>query len=290
MLKNFTNKLENIFSSKKIDENSLSELEEILLISDVGIETVDKIISILRNAKFSGNFDIAEVKSKLSEIIFNIVEPYQTRLPTINTSKPMAILCVGVNGSGKTTTIAKLAHFYKKLGYSGVLGAADTFRAAASDQLSEWAQKLNLKIIISKQNADPASVGFDTIDYTLHNSFNLCLIDTAGRLQNRSDLMEELKKIDKVIKSKDKVIDQKTIMIIDGTTGQSSIQQVREFSKYINIDGLILSKLDGSAIGGTIISIIDQLKVPIMAIGTGENENDLKEFDAKDFIKNILER
>jgi fused signal recognition particle receptor len=124
----------------------------------------------------------------------------------------------------------------------------------------------------------------------LNNSFNLCLIDTAGRLQNRSDLMEELKKIDKVIKSRDKVIDQKTIMIIDGTTGQSSIQQVREFSKYINIDGLILSKLDGSAIGGTIISIIDQLKVPIMAIGTGENEYDLKEFDAKDFIKKILEK
>lgn len=124
----------------------------------------------------------------------------------------------------------------------------------------------------------------------MNNSFNLCLIDTAGRLQNRSDLMEELKKIDKVIKSRDKVIDQKTIMIIDGTTGQSSIQQVREFSKYINIDGLILSKLDGSAIGGTIISIIDQLKVPIMAIGTGENEYDLKEFDAKDFIKKILEK
>ena len=290
MLKNFTNKLENIFSSKKIDENSLSELEEILLISDVGIETVDKIISMLRNAKFSANFDITEVKSKLSEIIFNIVKPYQTRLPTINTQKPTVILCVGVNGSGKTTTIAKLAYFYKKLGYSGILGAADTFRAAASEQLSEWAQKLNLKIITSKQNTDPASVSFETIDYTLNNSFNLCLIDTAGRLQNRSDLMEELKKIDKVIKSRDKVIDQKTIMIIDGTTGQSSIQQVREFSKYINIDGLILSKLDGSAIGGTIISIIDQLKVPIMAIGTGENENDLKEFDAKDFIKKILEK
>ena len=199
MFKNFTNKLENIFSSKKIDENSLSELEEILLISDVGIETVDKIISILRNAKFSGNFDIAEVKSKLSEIIFNIVEPYQTRLPTINSQKPMAILCVGVNGSGKTTTVAKLAHFYKKFGYSGILGAADTFRAAASEQLSEWAQKLNLKIITGKQKADPASVSFETIDYTLNNSFNLCLIDTAGRLQNRSDLMEELKKIDKVI-------------------------------------------------------------------------------------------
>ena len=229
MLKNFTNKLENIFSSKKIDENSLSELEETLLISDVGIETVDKIISMLRNAKFSMNFDIAEVKSKLSEIILNIVEPYQTKLPTINSQKPMAILCVGVNGSGKTTTVAKLAHFYKKFGYSGILGAADTFRAAASEQLSEWAQKLNLKIITSKQNADPASVSFETIDYTLNNSFNLCLIDTAGRLQNRSDLMEELKKIDKVIKSRDKVIDQKTIMIIDGTTGQSSIQQVREF-------------------------------------------------------------
>jgi fused signal recognition particle receptor len=171
LLKNFTNKLENIFSSKKIDENSLSELEEILLISDVGIETVDKIISMLRNAKFSVNFDIAEVKSKLSEIILNIVEPYQTRLPTINSQKPMAILCVGVNGSGKTTTVAKLAHFYKKFGYSGILGAADTFRAAASEQLSEWAQKLNLKIITSKQNADPASVSFETIDYTLNNEF-----------------------------------------------------------------------------------------------------------------------
>ena len=289
MFKNFTNKLENIFSSKKLDEKSLNELEENLLISDVGIETVDKIINKLRTEKLSKDFDVNEVKSKLFSIIFDIVSPYEAKLPLINIERPTAILCVGVNGSGKTTSIAKLAYVYNKLSYRGILGAADTFRAAATEQLAEWAQKLNLKIITGQQNADPASVGFETVDYTLSNDLNFCLIDTAGRLQNRSDLMEQLRKIDKVIKTKDKLIEQKTIMIVDGTTGQSSIQQVREFSKYINIDGLILTKLDGSAAGGTIISIIDQLQVPIMAIGTGESESDLREFDSKDFIKKILE-
>ena len=289
MFKNFTNRLGNIFSSKKIDEDSLLELEELLLISDIGIETTDKIINKLRNEKFSTSFDTIEVKSKLAEIILNIIEPFQEEFPKLSKSKPTIIICIGVNGSGKTTTVAKLAHHYKEMNYSIVLGAADTFRAAATEQLSLWGKEMNLDIISGNQNSDPASIAFKCVESTLNNEFDLSIIDTAGRLQNRTDLMEQLKKIDKVVKTKNNLLNQKTIMIIDGTTGQSSIKQVEEFSKYINIDGLIISKLDGSAIGGTIVSIIDHLKVPVLGLGVGENKSDLEEFNAKKFVNRILD-
>ena len=288
MFKDFTNKIGNIFSSKRIDENSLTELEELLLTADVGIETADKIINKLRNEKFSVNFDINEIKSKLSKIILDIIEPYQGYLANIDNNKPTIILCIGVNGSGKTTTIAKLAHHYNNMNYKIILGAADTFRAAATEQLSEWSKELGLEIITGIHNSDPASIAYKCVENTLNNDFDIGIIDTAGRLQNRSDLMEQLKKIYKVIESKNNYLNQKTIMIIDGTTGQSSIKQVEEFSKYAKIDGLILSKLDGSAVGGTIISIIDHLKVPVLGIGIGENKSDLEEFNAKKFIDRIL--
>jgi fused signal recognition particle receptor len=288
LFKGFTNKIGNIFSSKRIDENSLTELEELLLTADVGIETADKIINKLRNEKFSVNFDINEIKSKLSKIILDIIEPYQGYLPNIDNNKPTIILCIGVNGSGKTTTIAKLAHHYNNMNYKIILGAADTFRAAATEQLSEWSKELGLEIITGIHNSDPASIAYKCVENTLNNDFDIGIIDTAGRLQNRSDLMEQLKKIYKVIESKNNYLNQKTIMIIDGTTGQSSIKQVEEFSKYAKIDGLILSKLDGSAVGGTIISIIDHLKVPVLGIGIGENKSDLEEFNAKKFIDRIL--
>ena len=288
MFKDFTNKIVNIFSSKRIDENSLTELEELLLTADVGIETADKIINKLRNEKFSASFDINEIKSKLSKIMLDIIEPYQGYLPNIDDNKPTIILCIGVNGSGKTTTIAKLAHHYNNMNYKIILGAADTFRAAATEQLSEWGKELGLEIITGIHNSDPASIAYKCVENTLNNDFDIGIIDTAGRLQNRSDLMEQLKKIYKVIESKNNYLNQKTIMIIDGTTGQSSIKQVEEFSKYAKIDGLILSKLDGSAVGGTIISIIDHLKVPVLGIGIGENKSDLEEFNAKKFIDRIL--
>ena len=288
MFKNFTNKLGNIFSSKKIDEESLLELEELLLISDIGIETVDKIINKLKIEKFSREFDLAEIKSKLAVIILDIIRPFQEKLPIIEAFKPSVIVCVGVNGSGKTTTVAKLAHYYSQMDYSIILGAADTFRAAAIEQLSLWSKELNLDIVIGDQNSDPASIVFKCVDRVLNHKINLGIIDTAGRLQNRTDLMEQLKKIDKVVQTKSNFLNQKTIMVIDGTTGQSSIKQVEEFSKYIKIDGLIISKLDGSAIGGTIVSIIDRLKIPVFGIGMGENKNSLEEFDAEKFVSKIL--
>ena len=288
MFKNFTNKLGNIFSSKKINEESLLELEELLLISDIGIETVDKIINKLKIEKFSREFDLAEIKSKLAVIILDIIKPFQEKLPIIEASKPSIIVCVGVNGSGKTTTVAKLAHYYSQMDYSIILGAADTFRAAAIEQLSLWSKELNLDVIIGDQNSDPASIVFKCVDRVLNHKINLGIIDTAGRLQNRTDLMEQLKKIDKVVQAKSNFLNQKTIMVIDGTTGQSSIKQVEEFSKYIKIDGIIISKLDGSAIGGTIVSIIDRLKIPVFGIGMGENKNSLEEFDAEKFVSKIL--
>ena len=288
MFKNFTNKLGNIFSSKKIDEESLLELEELLLISDIGIETVDKIINKLKIEKFSREFDLTEIKSKLAVIILDIIRPFQEKLPIIEADKPSVIVCVGVNGSGKTTTVAKLAHYYSQMDYSIILGAADTFRAAAIEQLSLWSKELNLDVIIGDQNSDPASIVFKCVDRVLNHKINLGIIDTAGRLQNRTDLMEQLKKIDKVVQAKSNFLNQKTIMVIDGTTGQSSIKQVEEFSKYIKIDGIIISKLDGSAIGGTIVSIIDRLKIPVFGIGMGENKNSLEEFDAEKFVSKIL--
>ena len=288
MFKNFTNKLGNIFSSKKINEESLLELEELLLISDIGIETVDKIINKLKIEKFSREFDLAEIKSKLAVIILDIIKPFQEKLPIIEADKPSIIVCVGVNGSGKTTTVAKLAHYYSQMDYSIILGAADTFRAAAIEQLSLWSKELNLDVIIGDQNSDPASIVFKCVDRVLNHKINLGIIDTAGRLQNRTDLMEQLKKIDKVVQTKSNFLNQKTIMVIDGTTGQSSIKQVEEFSKYIKIDGIIISKLDGSAIGGTIVSIIDRLKIPVFGIGMGENKNSLEEFDAEKFVSKIL--
>jgi fused signal recognition particle receptor len=288
LFKNFTNKLGNIFSSKKIDEESLLELEELLLISDIGIETVDKIINKLKIEKFSREFDLAEIKSKLAVIILDIIRPFQEKLPIIEADKPSVIVCVGVNGSGKTTTVAKLAHYYSQMDYSIILGAADTFRAAAIEQLSLWSKELNLDVIIGDQNSDPASIVFKCVDRVLNHKINLGIIDTAGRLQNRTDLMEQLKKIDKVVQTKSNFLNQKTIMVIDGTTGQSSIKQVEEFSKYIKIDGIIISKLDGSAIGGTIVSIIDRLKIPVFGIGMGENKNSLEEFDAEKFVSKIL--
>ena len=181
MFKNFTNKLGNIFSSKKIDEESLLELEELLLISDIGIETVDKIINKLKFEKFSREFDLAEIKSKLTVIILDIIKPFQEKLPIIEAGKSSIIVCVGVNGSGKTTSVAKLAHYYNQMDYSIILGAADTFRAAAIEQLSEWSKELNLDIIIGDQNSDPASIVFKCVAKVLNHNINLGIIDTAGR-------------------------------------------------------------------------------------------------------------
>ena len=265
------------------------ELEELLLISDVGIETVDKILDKLKIEKFSDSLDIIEIKTKLGKIILDIIEPFEVKLPKIDKELPLIIFCIGVNGSGKTTTIAKLANHYKAQGYKVILGAADTFRAAATQQLSEWANQMNLEIITGADNSDPASVVYQCVENTINNNFNIGIIDTAGRLQNRSDLMEQLKKMNKVIQNNNLAVIQKTIMVVDSTTGQSTIKQVQEFAKYVSIDGLILSKFDGSAIGGTIVSIINQLKIPIIGIGTGEKKEDLEEFDSNKFIKRMLE-
>lgn len=289
MFKNFTKKLSSIFISKKIDTTTLLELEELLLISDVGIETVDKILDKLKIEKFSDSLDIIEIKTKLGKIILDIIEPFEVKLPKIDKELPLIIFCIGVNGSGKTTTIAKLANHYKARGYKVILGAADTFRAAATQQLSEWANQMNLEIITGADNSDPASVVYQCVENTINNNFNIGIIDTAGRLQNRSDLMEQLKKMNKVIQNNNLAVIQKTIMVVDSTTGQSTIKQVQEFAKYVSIDGLILSKFDGSAIGGTIVSIINQLKIPIIGIGTGEKKEDLEEFDSNKFIKRMLE-
>jgi fused signal recognition particle receptor len=284
LFKNFTKKLSSIFISKKIDATTLLELEELLLISDVGMETVDKILDKLKIEKFSDSLDIIEIKTKLGKIILDIIEPFEVKLPKIDKELPLIIFCIGVNGSGKTTTIAKLANHYKAQGYKVILGAADTFRAAATQQLSEWANQMNLEIITGADNSDPASVVYQCVENTINNNFNIGIIDTAGRLQNRSDLMEQLKKMNKVIQNNNLAVIQKTIMVVDSTTGQSTIKQVQEFAKYVSIDGLILSKFDGSAIGGTIVSIINQLKIPIIGIGTGEKKEDLEEFDSNKFI------
>ena len=285
----FSSGLKEIIIKKEIDDENLNKIEEFLIQSDVGIEAASEIKEIISTKKVDPNKDLkGEINLILRDYIISLMKPLENTSFFLKKEKLNATLISGVNGVGKTTSIGKIGKILKTNGNKVMFAASDTFRAAAIEQLENWANKIDVQITKSSQGSDPASVTYKAVEEAINNNFNHVLIDTAGRLQNRSDLMEQLKKIYKVIESKNNYLNQKTIMIIDGTTGQSSIKQVEEFSKYAKIDGLILSKLDGSAVGGTIISIIDHLKVPILGIGIGENKSDLEEFNAKKFIDRIL--
>ena len=287
--KNLSTGLNNLIFKKKIDENVLSELEDFLIQSDVGVESAkelrEKFASIKVNTKNSEKENIYKI---FSSYISEILKPLEKNLENIKENKPSVILIAGVNGVGKTTTIGKLGKILGQNKKKIVFGAADTFRAAAVDQLEAWAKKINADIIKSHEGADPASVAYKAFDYGKKNNFDYLLIDTAGRLQNKKNLMDEFKKITTVIKKIDPVAPHETFLILDATTGQSAINQVEEFKKITPITGIIMTKLDGTAKGGILLAIGRKFKLPIIALGMGEKEDDLQKFNSEYFSNALM--
>ena len=287
--KSLSSGLNDLIFKKKINENTLNELEDFLIQCDVGVESAkelrEKFSNTKVNPKESSKDEIFKIFSSYAS---EVLKPLEKNLKDINSNKPSVILIAGVNGVGKTTTIGKLGKILKLNNKKIVLGAADTFRAAAVDQLDVWAKKIDADIIRSDEGADPASVAFKALDYAKNNNFDYLLIDTAGRLQNKKNLMDEFKKITKVIKKIDSNAPHETFLILDATTGQSAINQVEEFKKITPITGIIMTKLDGKAKGGILLAIGRKFKLPIIAIGMGEKENDLHIFNAKHYSNALM--
>jgi len=287
--KSLSSGLNDLIFKKKIDENTLSELEDFLIQSDVGIESAKELTEKFSNTKVDpkkvGKDEIFKI---FSNYVCEILKPLEKKLENINQNKPCVILIAGVNGVGKTTTIGKLGKILGQNNKKIVFGAADTFRAAAVSQLEIWAKKINADIIKSEEGADPASVAYKALDHAKKNSFDFLLIDTAGRLQNKKNLMDELKKITKVLKKIDSNAPHETFLILDATTGQSAINQVEEFKKITTITGIIMTKLDGTAKGGILLAIGKKFKLPIIALGMGEKEDDLHIFNAQHYSKALM--
>ncbi len=282
--------LKEIFTHKELDQDMIEELEEQLIISDMGVKVAQEISSKLTKQKFVKNITFEQVKSFLSEEIFQILKPFQKTLAIDNTIKPKIIVFNGVNGSGKTTTIGKIAANLSKQNCKVLIAACDSFRAAASEQLEVWAKRANCEIILpQKENEDPAAIAYRAVEHAKHNNFDILLIDTAGRLQNKQNLMDELKKIGNVIKKVEPSAPHENILVVDSTTGQNSYNQLEIFDKTIGVTGLIVTKLDGSAKGGMVISLVQKFQKPIYAIGIGEKIEDLQEFEAQNFAKGLLD-
>ena len=276
-----------INSFTKIDDDLLDELEEILILSDIGAQTSQVIISKLRvRIKENGITDPQEIKTQLKEIISSMLGEF---IPLDLTTKPTVVLVIGVNGVGKTTTIGKLASNYVKEGKKVMLAAADTFRAAAVEQLSMWAERSSADIVTSFEGADPASVVFDAISSAKAKDYDIVLCDTAGRLHNKKNLMDELSKITRIIKREMGDVQTEVLLVLDATTGQNAVNQAKLFGEVANITGIILTKLDGTAKGGVVISIKNELDIPVRYIGVGEQADDLQEFDPQMFAEAIFE-
>jgi len=280
---------------RKIDDALIDEIEEILILSDIGVATTERIIETLRRrVKREGYENAEDLYFLLKQEILNLlVESPSAKndaiyeIPEENT--PWVIIVVGVNGVGKTTTIGKLAYNYKSVGKNVVIGAADTFRAAANEQLEIWAERAGVEIIQQQQGADPAAVAYDTLKSAISKKKDVVIIDTAGRLHNKGHLMAELEKITRVVKKLKPDAPNDVYLILDATTGQNAIQQAKEFSKVANITGIVLTKLDGTAKGGVVIPIANELNIPVRYIGVGEKIDDLQPFDPKEFVDALFE-
>ena len=286
----FFNKIKVLFSGKNtIDDDFLDSLEEMLILADIGVPTTIKIIeSVERYVKKNKYIDDQELKHILKQEIIQLLN-LNDNSNNINTQhKPYVMLFVGVNGVGKTTTIAKLAHSLKIQGNKVLIGAADTFRAAAIDQLDSWANKINVPIIKQSMGSDPASVAFDTIQSGIANDMDYILIDTAGRLHNKINLMAELEKINNVINNLISTAPHEVILVLDASTGQNALEQAKQFVKSTSVNCLAITKLDGTAKGGVVISICDQLSIPIKYIGVGEAIDDLQLFNKVSFVDSLF--
>ncbi len=286
----FTSGLKDIIVKKEIDDKTLDQVEEYLIESDVGVDSASEIKKIISSEKIDPKKEtINEVNLILKNYIIKLMRPLENNNFFKKNDKLKIVLISGVNGVGKTTTIGKIGKILKSNENKILFSACDTFRAAAIEQLEKWAKKIDVEIIKSSQGSDPASVAYKAIDVAKKNNFNHVLIDTAGRLQNKKNLMDEYKKIANVAKKIDDKAPHEVILILDSTTGQNILSQVEEFNKIIPITGLIMTKLDSTAKGGILIAVAKKYKLPIIALGLGEKEDDLQIFDAEKFANAFIE-
>ena len=283
---NISSGFREILIKKEIDDNSLNKIEEFLISSDVGIDAASEIRNILAQEKIDPSSDlIGEINKVLKRYIVSTMGNFEKKDFFKNNNNLNVILVAGVNGSGKTTTIGKIAKIFKENNNKVVLSASDTFRAAAIEQLENWANKIGVDLIKSNQGSDPASVAYKAMSFAKENNFNQLIIDTAGRLQNKKNLMEEYKKIANVVKKIDDNAPNEVILVLDATSGQNILSQVDEFNKIIPITGLVMTKLDGTPKGGILLALCKKYKIPIIGLGLGEKEDDLQIFDVEKFAE-----
>ncbi len=282
-----------VVGKSRVDDEVLDNLEEVLITSDVGVETtlriIERIETRVAKEKYLSTGELnrilkEEIVSLLEENHTDLVAGFEDQLP----AKPYVIMVVGVNGVGKTTTIGKLAHHFKKAGKDVLLGAADTFRAAAVDQLSIWADRVGVEIIKQEMGSDPASVAYDTLSSAVSSGKDVVIIDTAGRLHNKVNLMNELSKIRRVMQKVIPEAPHEILLILDGSTGQNAFEQARQFTKATEVNALALTKLDGTAKGGVVLGISDQFRIPVKYIGIGEKLDDLQVFDRNEFVDSLF--
>ncbi len=277
-----------IFTKRKLDDDALEQLEELLIQGDLGVATAAKVTAELARTRFDKEVSPEEVRSALAEQIAGILEPVARPLVPDPTHKPHVVLVVGVNGSGKTTTIGKLATLYRKDGKRVILAAGDTFRAAAVEQLQIWGQRTGCPVVARQTGADAAGLAFDALKQAREEAADLLLIDTAGRLHNKTDLMAELQKVIRVLRKIDERAPHEVLLVLDATTGQNALQQVATFKELVEVSGLVVTKLDGSARGGVLVALAEKFALPVHAVGVGESAEDLRPFEARAFARALL--
>lgn len=282
-------KLNMIFAERKIDQNTLEALEELLIASDVGVHAAKALTDTLASSQFKKNISIAEIKKLLATELTKIIEPVVKPIEFNTVNTPHVMLFCGLNGNGKTSTIGKLAYKYKSLGKSVVIAACDTFRAAANEQLEIWARYSESHMITGEENSDPASVAYKAMEFSKTNNTDILLIDTSGRIHTYKNFMEELGKIIRIIKKQNETAPQNIILVVDAMTGQNALNQVRVFQDMVNINGLVITKLDSTSKGGVVVSLAKQHPdVFLHYVGMGEEVDDIEEFSVKDFVNGML--
>lgn len=287
-LKKSSQKLGDVLTKTKLDEDALQDLEDALIMADIGPRTAQKIVNEFSSSRFGKEVDELEIKETLAQSIAAILDPVAKPLYTRPEASPTVIIMTGVNGAGKTTTIGKMTAQFQKEGKRVMLAAADTFRAAAVDQLKVWGERNHCDVVTGEVGSDPASVAFKAMEKAKAEGMDILLIDTAGRLHNKKNLMEELQKIIRVIQKQDETAPHSTLLVLDATTGQNAVSQVETFKELVDVSGLIVTKLDGSAKGGIVVALADQFGLPVHAVGVGEGIEDLQPFTADSYARSLV--
>jgi fused signal recognition particle receptor len=277
-----------VFKKRRLDDAALEELEEVLIAADLGTEVARRMVAGFRRSRFGSEVTDAEIKQTLAEEIAAVLRPVAQSLRLDPAKRPHVVLVVGVNGVGKTTTIGKLAQNFREQGLRVVLVAGDTFRAAAVEQLQIWGERVGAPVIAGGPNADSAGLAFDALTRAKADGADVLLIDTAGRLHNKAALMDELRKIIRVLRKQDETAPHSVLLVLDATTGQNAVQQVRVFKEIVDVTGLVVTKLDGSARGGIVVALAETFGLPVHAVGVGEKAGDLRPFDAEDFARGLV--